>query len=374
METLDTRIGIANLGNTCFLNVILQMLRLCPAITDIMLPNSIRIREHSKKGELFSGLQTLIRDFWRTAPGANDHPVLVPRGFLQSLHRVIQECDCDWYRPGQQCDSAEALQFILEGIHDSIYKCVEMRIKGDAMTDEERSHNKSIQSWIDFYAKEYSPIIQTFHGQSQIRIECYVCENVSERYEPWLMLKAPIPGSQKAGVTAPTLHDCIRTCFHSETIDDYACDRCKKSTRAEMRTSISRFPKFLILSLKRFTNSNQKVRGKIEWDLDNIDFGRVAAFRRDPFGNPHFTTKYRTVAVVEHWGSSHGGHYLMYNRQGEKWYRYDDNSVSEVAPDEVVNQDSYIALLVPNNSFDQIYKEQKTAIDMWRREQVAEEA
>jgi hypothetical protein len=80
------------------------------------------------------------------------------------------------------------------------------------------------------------------------------------------------------------------------------------------------------------------------------------------------------VAVVEHWGSSHGGHYLMYNRQGEKWYRYDDNSVSEVAPDEVVNQDSYIALLVPNNSFDQIYKEQKAAIDMWRREQVAKEA
>lgn len=373
METLDTRIGIANLGNTCFLNAIIQLLRLCPAITDIFLDSKVKTRE-SKKLELYTGLQTLIQDFWRSAPGKYDNPVLVPRGFLQSLNTTIRECDCDWYRPGQQSDSAEALQFILEGIHDSIYHKVDMRIRGDAISAEEKSHTKSIQSWIDFYQKEYSPIVHNFHGQTQICIKCTECDTISERYEPWLMLKAPIPGSETAGGAAPTLHECIAAAFDFEAIDDYACEKCKKHTRAIMSSRMSRFPQFLLVSLKRFTNRNQKVRGRIPWNLDTIDFEHVAAFNRDPFGNPNYTTKYTTVAVVEHWGSSHGGHYFMYNRQGSNWYKYDDNSVSKVSPDEVVSEDSYIALMTPVTSFHHIYKEQKQDIEHWRATQTAAEA
>jgi len=367
METLDTRIGLANLGNTCFMNVIIQLLRLCPAITDIFLRDALPLREDSKKKELLTGFQTLIRDFWRKAPGATDSLVLMPRGFYQALNNVIRTCDDDWYRPGQQADAAEAFQYILEGLHDAVYRTITMNIRGEASTKEEESQMKAIKSWVSFYSKEYSPIINQFYGQTQIQIVCKQCGNVSERYEPWLVLKVPIPGGSVPGSVVPNLDGCIRDAFKTEELDDYSCDTCKTKTKAVIHNRISRFPPVLCLSLKRFTNTGMKVRCKIDWELDNTDFGSVGAFERDPFGGAPLHTNYKTVAVVEHWGSLNGGHYRMYNRQGKHWYNYDDNSVTLTSPADVVNADSYMMLMVPKAKVEQMYATQKVHIDAWRR-------
>lgn len=369
METLDTRIGIANIGNTCFLNVVLQSLRLCPAITELFLTDDISLRDESKKKQLTSGLQTLIRDFWRNAPGVSDSPVLVPRGFLQALKSTLATCDDDWWRPGQQSDAAEALQYIIESIHDSMYRQVNMNIVGDVKSGEEAAQIKSIKSWIEYYRKEYSPIIGQFYGQTLMRIRCSVCDTCSERFEPWFMIKAPIPGSDIPGGKVPDLEECILSAFEDEDLSDYACDTCKAKVAAKMSTGITHFPTFLCVSIKRFTNRNQKVRGRIEWDLDNMDFKKVSAFDRDPMGNKNFSTQYTTVSVIEHMGSAQGGHYVMYNRQNDKWYKYDDNSVSTATPDEVINPDSYVAIMVPTNVKDDLYSKQKKLIETWREAQ-----
>jgi ubiquitin carboxyl-terminal hydrolase 22/27/51 len=368
MDTLDTRIGLANIGNTCFLNVILQILRLNPAISCLFLREDLTLRNESKKKQLLYGIQTLVRDFWRTAPKNNERPVLVPRGFFQALHNCIRECDDDWYSPGQQADAAEAFQYLIEGIHDAIYRSVTMNINGKFTNQEEHSQQKAIESWISFFKKEYSPIITNFYGQTQIQIVCESCKNVSERYEPWFMIKAPIPGADTVGITAPDLDKCISAAFKSEVIDDYYCEKCKDKKRATIHNRISRFPQYLCLSLKRFTNNSRKIRGLISWDLDSVDFSSVAAFCRDPFGSS-FHTEYQTISVVEHIGSLQGGHYHMYSRQNEKWYNYDDNSVSQVNPDRIVNEDSYILVMVPKAEIHKIYKLQETHIEAWRKSQ-----
>jgi ubiquitin carboxyl-terminal hydrolase 22/27/51 len=371
METLDTRLGLANIGNTCFMNVILQMLRLCPAITDIFLRTDLPLREASKKKELLNGFQTLIRDFWRKVPGATDSLSLYPRGFFQALNNTIRTCDDDWYRPGQQADATEAFQYILEGLHDAVYRTVSMNIRGEASNKEEESQMKAIRSWVGFYSKEYSPIINQFYGQTQIRVVCKQCGNVTERYEPWLVLKAPIPGGSTPGAAAPNLDACIHDAFKSEELDDYSCDTCKTKTKAMIHNRISRFPPFLCLSLKRFTNNGLKVRCKIDWNLDNTDFSAVGAFDRDPFGGSPLNTIYTTVAVVEHWGSLQGGHYRMYNRQGKHWYNYDDSSFSETSPADVVNADSYMMLMIPTVKIAKLYTTQKEHIEAWRRSEEA---
>jgi len=103
----------------------------------------------------------------------------------------------------------------------------------------------------------------------------------------------------------------------------------------------------VILSVKRFTNTGRKVRGRIPWDLDSLDFSPQMAFGRDPFTNTRGAPIYETYAVIEHHGSTHGGHYIMFAKQDNMWYEYDDNSVSASAPERVVSPDSYILMLVP---------------------------
>jgi len=352
---MTDRVGLTNLGNTCFLNVVLQALRYTPAICDIFLSNpglDITPREDSKKKELLKAFHMLIQDFWAVQAPLGTSPSLVPHGFLHSFHNVLRDNEEYWYRPRQQCDAAEALQYILDSLHDSMYRRVRMEVAGAASTPEEISQLKAIQSWAEFFGKEYSPIVSQFNGQNQIRVICTNCENVSERYEPWLMLKAPIPGGDKPGTLAPTLKTCLDAAHEEETIDDYMCDKCKGRHKAKLQNKISKLPGVLTMSLKRFTNLGHKVRGPIKWNVDDVDFAPWMAFERDPFTDSHEAeTHYETYAIIEHHGNIHGGHYRMYARESASvWLEYDDSSVRVVPPEQVVTQDSYIALMLPKRT------------------------
>ena len=358
-DIVKSRIGLANIGNTCFLNVVLQALRLSPAIGELFLSNPtvmIEPRIESTRGRLLRAFQILIRDFWKHVPVGNSNR-LIPHGFFHSLHNVLRSTENDWYRPGQQADAAEALQYILDSLHDAMYKAVVMDVVGHAHNKSEAKQLKALESWAQFHRKEYSPIIGHFYGQTQASITCKKCGNVSERYEPWLMIKAPIPGANVVGGPAPTLSTCLDAAFTSEDIDDYHCDTCKQKGAATMSTRISRLPPTLILSIKRFTNENHKVRGRIAWDLENTDFTPWMAFPRDPFGDNSALPVYESYAVIEHHGSSHGGHYRMYARQIDEWFEYDDSSVQPVTPDTVITADSYIVFMTLKRSVETQNKE-----------------
>jgi ubiquitin C-terminal hydrolase len=372
---MEDRVGLANIGNTCFLNVVLQALRHSPPINTIFLnERDVVPREESDRKQLLAAFQTLLRDFWtvRAPPGAR--PSLVPRGFFHNLHTVLRETEDYWYRPGQQCDAAEALQYILDSLHSAMYRRVRMEVSGTAVSGEEHSHVKSLKSWSEFFAREYSPIVSNFNGQSQIKITCTACGNVSERYEPWLMIKAPIPGADVVGGPAPTMNACLNEAFKSEEIEDYACEKCKSKTRATKAERISRLPPVTIVSIKRFTNAGHKVRGLIPWDLDSLDFAPWLAFARDPFSNAPYNSEYETYAVIEHHGSTFGGHYRMYARRGADWTEYDDSSAIPVSPDRVVTPDSYILLLMPKKSAEHMSASMDAVIRKYRASVTESEA
>jgi ubiquitin C-terminal hydrolase len=354
---LNSRIGIRNLGNTCFLNAVLQAFRITPAMGRIFLTDVARTaRTDSKRGKLMEAFQVLIRDFWKHIPGTN-LSVMAPNGFIHTFHMTLRATDDDWYIPGQQADSAETIQYILDSLHDSMYRRVGMDVTGVANTVEEAQQLRALTSWSDFYRKEYSDIVAQFHGQTQAKIICSVCGTVSERYEPWLMIKCPIPGANVVGGPVPTLKTCLDGAFDSENIEDYHCDICKVKTKATLRTRISRLPPTIILSFKRFTNENVKVRGKIEWDLESTDFTPWMAFPRDPFKGARDHPIYESYAVIEHLGSARGGHYRMYAKQNTDWIEYDDDSARSVPAESVVTSDSYIVFMTLKRTFEHDKKE-----------------
>lgn len=355
-STLAQKMGLANMGNTCFLNVVLQSLRLTPPLGTLFLKNAIKIRKKSKKTELVEAFQTLFTDFWKNHPSNGNTPVMTPRGFYRSFLNVLQENEDTWYSQGHQCCAGEAVQYMLDSLHDGMYKKVTMDISGCPSSREESSHMKALQSWSTFFTKEYSPIVEHFYGQTQISVQCNSCNNISERYEPWIVKELSIPGGDVVGGTVPTMEECLKHNFSSEILDDYQCDNCKTRGKATKTDRISRLPPITILHLKRFTNSQQKVCGKVTWDLDSLDFSSVMAFRRDPFLDCHRVSGYETYAVIEHLGSFHGGHYAMFGKQCGTWYEYDDSSVMEVAPDRVVSANSYILFLMRTNMADDMRK------------------
>lgn len=343
-------VGFANLGNTCFLNVVLQVLRMFPPLQGLFHPSKERQRvprKGSKKIGLLTGIQELMFEIQEKREGE----CVAPRAFLSALWKTIQDCDDDWYRPRQQADAAECLQYILDGLHDAVYRKVDIVIDGQPRNAEERAQMKALESWSSFFAKEYSPVVEHFYGQTQARIQCKTCKNISDRYEPWSSLKVPIPGAEVPGGDAPSLVEALNYMFKTEEIEDYACDHCNSKQPALKQERISKLPNILTLSLKRFTNRGQKIRGLISWDLETMQFDPWMAFGRSPFTGRRGYDSFRTFAVIEHQGSSYGGHYHMYARSmnvgTSDWKNYDDCAIRSVDASAVISPDSYIMFMVP---------------------------
>ena len=378
---LNLHIGLANIGNTCFFNAVLQALRLSPPIGPMFLTDQpLALREASKRTQLVGAFQRLMQDFWKENPPNGTRSTMFPRGFFHTLFTVLDETNDGWYQRGQQADAAEAIQYILESLHDGMYKTVTMSITGQTSTCEEVSQIKAIESWATYFGKEYSPIIQNFYGQTQICVQCDTCKSKTERFEPWLMIKSPIPGGEKVGQASPSLDTCLLAAFESEVLEDYECTVCsqraghKVNGKATITNRISRLPPVVILSIKRFTNEGNKVRGRLAWDLDSFDLRPVFAFSRNPFGDEPVSTEYETFAVIEHHGSLQGGHYTMFGRQGDAWYEYDDNTITDATPDRVVSADSYVVFMMPKQEKQRLQAAFAESVQSLRMRSSAKEA
>lgn len=336
------RRGLANIGNTCYLNSAIQALRYSRPFAQYFGSDAWLAHRHpDRKGYALAGELAGMLGALNSADGPAGSRIVIPSKFVREFITFGHEFN-EEIRYGAQADAAEAIQILLDGLHMQQAREVCMTVRGDPTTPDMVEYIKALESWATFFRKEYSPIVENFYGQTQTRIICTECGEKSVRYEPWGVLKAPIPGADKAGAPAPTLRDCIATAFSSETLDDYTCDKCKKKGSARIEHSISRLPQYLILSLKRFTNTGAKVRARIGYDPCDISF---TDWRAWPSLQGEAQAHYRLYATVEHLGTCHGGHYIMRARDGADWMVYDDSMCAPSAIGGDAAPDTYMLFL-----------------------------
>jgi hypothetical protein len=153
---------------------------------------------------------------------------------------------------------------------------------------------------------------------------------------------------------------CLAHNFSTEHIDEYNCEKCKSKQKAIRKHAISKTPNVMIITLKRFTNFGAKVRGRVDWDLNNVDLAPLMAFS-SPFGDG--APQYETYAIVEHHGSMIGGHYIMYGRGiDDIWFEYDDSRVKRVPTDYVVSADSYVIFMARKGTYNEFVKTELQSI------------
>jgi len=339
------RIGMANIGNTCFLNSSVQALRYTKPLAEYLCSEAWTHHRHpEKKGhELVEETSEIFKILCTEGEGR----MVVPGKFVHAFMKFSEEAGFDAIRNGGQADAAEAIQIILDGIHTQQAREVIMNITGKSETAEEREYIRSLESWASFFRKEYSPIVSIFFGQSKANVVCENCHHTTaSRYDPLEIMKLPIPGSDTAGAPAPTLNECIEASLANEKLEDYVCDGCKQKGTASVKYAISRFPDKLILSLKRFTNRGEKVHALIRYDPDCIDFSPWNAWPTIPNTK---NCQYRVYAVIDHYGGMRGGHYNMRVRDDNgakpEWLLYDDGSCTSSSAGGTPSPDTYVIFL-----------------------------
>ncbi|OVA02943.1 Ubiquitin carboxyl-terminal hydrolases family 2 [Macleaya cordata] len=302
--------GLYNLGNTCFLNSVLQ----CFTHT-VPLLQSLASINHSvpcrRDREGFCVICTLLEhiEYSLLSPGR----IISPFKFVDNLSNLSS-----LFQRFQQEDAHEFLQCLLDRL-DSC--CVDIDSQVNNSSPQEDSFVKKI-----------------FGGRLKSQLQCCDCGHCSDTFEPLIDLSLEIED-------VDTLPDALKSFTKVEKIEDsetkFTCEKCQKEVLLEKRFTVDQAPSVATFHLKRFKSDGfyvEKIDKYVEYPLE-LDL--------QPFTSSNdldASLKYELYAVVVHIGlSNSSGHYFCYIRSSpQTWYRMDDSKVLRVREEYVLNQEAYI--------------------------------
>uniref|UniRef100_A0A8D2NS93 Ubiquitin carboxyl-terminal hydrolase n=1 Tax=Zosterops lateralis melanops TaxID=1220523 RepID=A0A8D2NS93_ZOSLA len=157
------------------------------------------------------------------------------------------------------------------------------------------------------------------------------------------------PQKKKAVVA---LRDCIELFTTMETLgehDPWYCPNCKKHQQATKKFDLWSLPRILVVHLKRFSYSRywrDKLDTVVEFPIRGLN---MSEFVCDPRAGSYV---YDLIAVSNHYGAMGVGHYTAYakNKVNNKWYYFDDSSVSVASEDQIVTKAAYVLFYQRRNS------------------------
>jgi ubiquitin carboxyl-terminal hydrolase 4/11/15 len=182
-------IGLQNIGNTCFMNSVLQCLLHCRPLCEYFLSGQHK-DEINESNPLGSGGK-LVNEFAKLVERVWHHPterVVTPR----ELKYVIGQHQ-PMFMGYQQQDSQELVTFLLDGLHEDL-NLVKQKPYTEAIEANDRPDDVVAKlCWEQHLLRNKSRIVDIFQGQYKSRLRCPHCSKSSVTFDPFMYLSLPIP-------------------------------------------------------------------------------------------------------------------------------------------------------------------------------------
>ncbi|KAL0281132.1 UNVERIFIED_CONTAM: hypothetical protein PYX00_002217 [Menopon gallinae] len=328
--------GLRNIGNTCFMNSVIQCLSNTRPLLEYLLNedylSDINTSISQMKGALIKAFSNVIQELW--APNAEDK-IINTINFKSQIQRFAPR-----FMGYSQQDAQEFLRYLLEGLHEDVNR---ITVKPKPITtdiDDTLSDNhKAAEAWKRYLRMDDSKVVDIFVGQLKSTLQCTVCGHCSVTFDPFWDLSLPMPNRNGQ----LRLSSCLDAFTKEEVLDGDekpTCSKCKTRRKCTKSFSIQKFPKILVLHLKRFSPT-ERYRGKlsvmVEFPLTNLDLSPYAS-------NKVQCCTYNLYAISNHSGTAYSGHYTAYCKHPYtgNWHEYNDSGVSSLSSRSVVSGEAYV--------------------------------
>ncbi len=167
--------GLRNLGNTCFMNSVLQCLSATYPFARYFMDGSYR--KHisrsnplSSKGRVTEAYASVIRNLWSA-----EESVVVPSDFKSVIGEMFPS-----FAGNEQQDSQEFLSFLLDQLHEDLNVARRPFPPNGPDLDSENYPPSQFMAmeWQNYKARNWSIIVDMFQGILQSVLQCLACGKV----------------------------------------------------------------------------------------------------------------------------------------------------------------------------------------------------
>lgn len=301
--------------------------------------------------------ESLLHVMAQLATGKQDTTVVPMNLYSDLRHNPLGSEFCD----GGQHDSQELLRRLLDLVHDTHNRVHEKPpYKEEADDPQESPRSKADRMWHSHLARDDSPITDMFLGQLQSQVVCQKCQSTFHTFEPFLDLSLSLgkEGKSMSNLWKGKLLDNVENCLKAFTGEErlegneaFFCSNCKQRCPATKSLRVHRFPKCLLLHIKRFKVQNRqhvKLAHNVSFPLTDL---RLSQFASDTCAMPPSSLQYDLYAVCNHVGTLTSGHYTAYcklrHEDGtQRWHLFDDENVTEVSCDKINSANAYMMFYI----------------------------
>ena len=340
-------VGLKNFSNSCYINVVLQCLIHTKQLVIYFLKRN-NIFDLNREPISFA-FNSLLKHFYVQQNSNNDNlDLLSDLTILCHFVNIINNN----FSPFFPNDAKDFLIFFIGRIHE------ELNVPNNKpynIIDQ----NDPLSSFITYFTRNYNSIIShVFNWTNQIRRKCSFCDTQIFSYQtfPYLILDlektrrrifmAEMAKYHQSKIDNQSwqnqyyhnrenipinLTDCVQYYCTFQNEFNFLCPLCKRDCKQTTVNKIYLSPNIFIFILNRGKNNIFSVKMNYPPELDLSPF----------IEGVNSPTRYELTGVITHLGvSGPNGHFIAFckNPKNEKWYKYNDDQVTEADNFEVHNE------------------------------------
>ena len=350
--------GIANLGNTCYLNAALQ----CAIVACEPLENFFLSDAYLEQLGVASSESLAKAIAWLLEELRDPRNAVYPNLVKSRIDLLIPK-----FKGTDQHDCSEFLIQLLDHLHSEF--CPPLSSSGSRSSSASsvaamngsisgRSfsainwHRRGEDWWANHQKKENSIIRKIYQGAIRSVMTCSRCRGVSARFEAFTSLILSFPPDASSSFKLERL---IKDLFQSEEIAGIECDYCRRKQTFTRTIHLWEVPPFLILTLSRFSftaRTARKLNNLVEYPVDTLlNLESLLA----PEAPLQEFLDYKLYAVVEHEGTVNRGHYTAILKNQGSWTMANDARITHgIQPDRVCSNNAYMLFYRRNCTPDEL--------------------